>query len=116
MKETVASRLLHSELRVRRQVVTRFKHIVEEMDMALYDRGSRIGFVYSNFGDLVKKVQAVGATSRAGLFYQGLVKKDSGDLRRDSLVQLKDNVSRLQEMHSRLQFMLNELEGLVKRG
>lgn len=110
----MASRLLHSELSVRRQVMSRIKHMVEEMDMALYDRGSGIGFMYGNFGDLLKKVQAVGATARPTLYHHAVTTKDT-DLRKDSLLQLKDNVSRLQEMHSRLQFMLTELEGLVKR-
>jgi hypothetical protein len=114
IKETMASRLLHSELNVRSQVMSRIKHIVEEMDMALYDRGSGIGFMYGNFGDLLKKVQAVGATAKPSLFHHAIINKDPV-IRRDSLVQLKDNVSRLQEMHSRLQFMLTELEGLVKR-
>ena len=113
-KGSMASRLLHSELNVREQVMSRIKHIVEEMDMALYDRGSGIGFVYSNVGDLIKKVQAVGATSKPTLFNHGVIAKDT-IVRKDSLVQLKDNVSRLQEMHSRLQFMLLELEGLVKK-
>ena len=114
LRTAVASRLLHSETRVREHVVSRLKHIVEEMDMALYDRASGIGFVYGNFGDLIKKVQAVGASSKQSFFHQATVVKDVA-VRKDSLTELKDNVSRLQEMHSRLQFMLLELEGLVKK-
>ena len=114
LKTSVASRLLHNELNVRGQIVSRFKNMVEEVDMALYDRSTGIGFVYGNLGDLVRKVQAVGATARPSLFQQAIERKDAV-IRRDSLEQLKDNVSRLQEMHKRLQFMLTELEGLVKK-
>ena len=114
LKSSMASRLLHSEMNVRVQIVSRFKHIMEEVDMALYDRRTGIGFVYGNLGDLVRKVQAVGATARPSLFQHALERKDP-IIRRDSLEELKDNVSRLQEMHRRLQFMLTELEGLVKK-
>src|SRR5438477_10565001 len=110
----MASRLLHNELNVRAQLLARLKHIVEEVDMALYDRSTGIGFVYGNLGDLVRRVQAVGATARPSLFQHAIDRKDAV-VRRDSLEQLKDNVSRLQEMHKRLQFMLTELEGLVKK-
>lgn len=113
-KNTVASRLLHSDLKMREQIFSRIKHLVEEVDMALYDRSSGIGFVYSNFGDLLKKVQAVGATAKPSFFQHALEKKDAV-IRKDSLNQLKDNLGKLQEMHSRLQFMLNELEGLVRK-
>jgi len=82
--------------------------------MALYDRSSGIGFVYGNLGDLVRRVQAVGATAKPSLFQHAMINQDEG-LRRDSLDELKDKVSRLQEMHRRLQFMLTELEGLVKK-
>lgn len=109
----MASRLLHSDLNVRDQILARLKHVMEEVDMALYDRSTGIGFVYGNLGDLVRRVQAVGATARPSLF-QHVIEKDTV-VRRDSLEELKDNVHRLQEMHRRLQFMLVELEGLVKK-
>ena len=111
----MASRLLHSELKVRGQIVSRIRHMMEEVDMALYDRSSGIGFVYSNFGELLRRVQAVGATARPNLFHQAIERKDATS-GRDSLHQLRDNVSRLQEMHERLQFLLTELECLVKKG
>src|ERR1700734_900241 len=114
LKSPMASRLLHSEVNVRGQILSRFKHVMEEVDMALYDRSTGIGFVYGNLGDLVRKGQAVGATGRPSLFQHAIERKDPV-IRRDSLEQLKDNVTRLQEMHKRLQFMLNELEGLVKK-
>jgi hypothetical protein len=110
----MASRLLHSELTVREQLLARLKHMVEEVDMALYDRSTGIGFVYGNLGDLVRRVQAVGATARPSLFQQQVIERDP-IVRKDSLVELKENVDRLQEMHRRLQFMLVELEGLVKK-
>ena len=110
----MASRLLHNEMNVRGQILSRLKHVMEEVDMALYDRSTGIGFVYGNLGDLVRRVQAVGATARPSLFQHAIERKDPV-IRRDSLEQLKDNVTRLQEMHKRLQFMLNELEGLVKK-
>ena len=113
-KSSMASRLLHSELNVTGQVLARFKHMMEEVDMALYDRSTGIGFVYGNLEDLVRRVQAVGATARPSLFHHGMERKDA-TLRKDSLDQLKSNMSRLQEMHRRLQFMLVELEGLVKK-
>jgi hypothetical protein len=113
MKSLMASRLLLSEGTVREQIIARIKHLVEEVDMALYDRSSGIGYVYSNFGELLRRVQAVGATAKPSLFQQAVERKDA--LQRDSLEQLKHNVSRLQELHSRLQFMLSELEGLVKK-
>src|SRR5277367_6619814 len=109
----MASRLLHSELNVREQLLARLKHIVEEVDMALYDRSTGIGFVYGNLGDLVRRVQAVGATARPSLFKHA--QERDVVIRRDSLEELKSNVDRLQEMHRRLQFMLVELEGLVKK-
>jgi hypothetical protein len=114
IKQSMASRLLHKEMTVREQILARIKHVMEEVDMALYDRSSSIGFVYGNLGDLVRKVQAVGATARPSLFQHAIERKDPV-VRRDSLEQLKDNVNRLQEMHRRLQFMLTELEGLVKK-
>jgi hypothetical protein len=114
IKSAMASRLLHSEISVREHILARIKHLVEEVDMALYDRGSGIGFVYGNLGDLVRKVQAVGATAKPSLFQMAIERKDAV-VRKDSMDQLKDNVQRLQEMHSRLQFMLTELEGLVKK-
>ncbi len=82
--------------------------------MALYDRSTGIGFMYGNLGDLVRRVQAVGATARPNLFSHA-IERDVV-VRKDSLTELKDNVDRLQEMHRRLQFMLIELEGLVKKG
>jgi chromosome condensin MukBEF ATPase and DNA-binding subunit MukB len=116
-KSIVASRLLSSEVNVRkaREAVTkRIKHLVEEVDMALYDRSSGIGFVYTNLGDLLRRVQSVGARGKPNLTHRAMVSKDEV-LRKDSLAQLKDNVERLNEMHARLQFMLSELEGLVKK-
>jgi hypothetical protein len=113
LKSSVASRLLHSELTVRAQLLARLKHMVEEVDMALYDRSTGIGFMYGNLGDLVRRVQAVGATARPSLFSHALDRDVV--VKRDSLAELKDNVDRLQEMHRRLQFMLCELEGLVKK-
>lgn len=113
LKGSVASRLLHNELNVRAQVLARLKQIVEDVDMALYDRSTGIGFVYGNLGDLVRRVQSVGATARPSLF-QHAMERDV-EVRKDSLETLKDNVTRLQEMHRRLQFMLVELEGLVKK-
>ncbi|MDZ4677843.1 MAG: hypothetical protein SGI74_10090 [Oligoflexia bacterium] len=110
----MASKLLNNEVSVREQILARIKHLVEEVDMALYDRGSGIGFVYGNLGDLLRKVQSVGATAKPTLFQSAIERKDSV-IRKDSMDQLKDNVTRLQEMHSRLQFMLTELEGLVKK-
>ena len=62
--------------------------------MALYDRSTGIGFVYGNLGDLVRRVQAVGATSKPSLFQMAQERKDPV-FRRDSLDQLKDNVSLL---------------------
>jgi len=115
LKSSVASRLLHSDVNVREQVFGRLRHMMEEVDMALYDRSTGIGFVYGNLGDLVRRVQAVGATAKPSLFQHAMERKDAVVLRRDSLDQLKDNVSRLQEMHKRLQFMLTALEGLVKK-
>jgi hypothetical protein len=115
LKNTVASRLLQSEVVVRDHLLAKLKHMVEEVDMALYDRSTGIGFVYGNLGDLVRKVQSVGATARPSLFNHAVESRDA-TTRRDSLDQLKDNVDRLQEMHRRLQFMLGELEGLVKKG
>lgn len=115
IKSMMASRLLHREVRLREQIRSRIKHMVEEVDMALYDRSSGIGYIYSNFGELLRKVQAVGATAKPHLFQQAVERKDAV-VRRDSLEQLKDNVTRLQEMHGRLQFLLTELEGLVKKG
>ncbi len=109
----MALRLLHNEVTVREQLLARLKHIVEEVDMALYDRSTGIGFVYGNLGDLVRRVQAVGATARPSLFKHALEKDPI--IRRDAMDELKDNVTRLQEMHRRLQFMLTELEGLVKK-
>lgn len=113
LRGSVASRLLHKELNVRAQLLARLKQIVEDVDMALYDRSTGIGFVYGNLGDLVRRVQSVGATARPSLF-QHAVERDAV-VRQDSLETLKDNVTRLQEMHRRLQFMLVELEGLVKK-
>jgi hypothetical protein len=113
LKGSMASRLLHSELTVRDQFLTRLKNMVEEVDMALYDRSTGIGFMYGNLGDLVRRVQAVGATARPSLFSHA-VERDI-TVRKDSLTELKNNVDRLQEMHRRLQFMLTELEGLVKK-
>lgn len=113
LKSPMALRLLHNEMTVREQLLARLKHIVEEVDMALYDRSTGIGFVYGNLGDLVRRVQAVGATARPSLFQHAMER--SPEARRDSLEELKDNVSRLQEMHRRLQFMMTELEGLVKK-
>lgn len=115
LKGSMAFRLLHSDLNVRGQIVARVKHLMEEADMALYDRSSGIGFVYSNLGELLRRVQAVGATARPSLFQQAVERKDA-TIRNDSMEQLKENVTRLQEMHSRLQFMLSELECLVKKG
>ncbi len=110
----MALRLLPNELGPKRdKLLTRLKHIVEDVDMALYDRSTGIGFVYGNLGDLVRRVQAVGATARPSLFKH--VQERDSVLRRDSLEELKSNVDRLQEMHRRLQFMLVELEGLVKK-
>ena len=114
IKSSVASRLLPSELNLRSQIVARLKQLVEEADMALYDRSSGIGFVYSNLGELLRRVQAVGATAKPSLFQHALERKDAV-IRNEPIAQLKDNVTRLQEMHSRLQFMLTELEGLVKK-
>lgn len=88
--------------------------MMEGVDMAIYDRSAGFSFVYHNFGDLLKKVQAVGAQSKPSLFHQAVVKK-SPAIRKDSLAQLKENMDRLQDMHGRLQFMLNELEGLVRK-
>ena len=113
-KQTVALRLLHSEVRVRSGLMSRLKNVMEEVDMALYDRSSAIGFVYSNFGDLLKKVHGVGAVSRPSLVQFGLEQKDT-EVRRDSLVELRDNVARLTEMQSRLNFMLSELEGVIRK-
>jgi hypothetical protein len=114
LKSSMASRLLHSEVRRRGTIASCLKHVMEEVDMALYDRSTGIGFVYGNLGDLVRKVQAVGATARPSLFHA--IESRDNVLRRDSLEELKDKVSRLSEMHRRLQFMMNELEGLVKKG
>jgi hypothetical protein len=115
IKSMMASRLLYHESKVREQIRSRIKHMVEEIDMALYDRNSGIGYIYSNFGELLRKVQAVGATAKPSLFQHAIERKDAV-VRKDSLDQLRDNVTRLQEMHGRLQFLLTELEGLVKKG
>ncbi|MCC6277728.1 MAG: hypothetical protein IT289_07425 [Oligoflexia bacterium] len=104
-----------SVVRERRTLMSKVRGFAQEIDMALYDRGSGIGFVYSNFSDLVRKVQASGVTSKISLFHEGLAQKNP-ELKTDSLVELKENMNKLQDMHQRLQFMLSELEGLVKKG
>lgn len=111
----VASRLLYSDsVRAsKRAVLGRFKSVMEEVDMALYDRGSGIGFIYGNLGDLLKKVSASGA-ARPGVFRQIAVEAQPV-VRKDALVELKEKVSKLDDMHKRLNFMLMELEGLVKK-
>lgn len=111
----MASRLLSNDMTFRDQVISRIRSVMEEMDMAIYGRNSGISFVYGNLGDLLKKVQSVGATSRPNLFQRAIEKKDKV-IRQDSIRQLKENVSRLQEMQNRLNFMLTELEVLVKKG
>lgn len=112
--ELMASRLLNSEVGVREQIYARIKHLMEGVDMALYDRSSGFGFVYSNLGDLVKKMQAMGASTKPNFLNMAMDRKRKSN--QDSLEQLKDNVNRLEDMHLRLQFMLSELEGLVRKG
>ena len=103
----MASRLLSTSLES-------VKGVMEEVDMAMYGRHSGIGFVYGNLGDLIKKVQAVGATTRPTLFQHAVYKKDAV-VRQDGMEQLKDNVLRLQEMQNRLSYMLGEIETLIKK-
>jgi len=117
----VALRLLQTDsvnaLKRRQSLVkSRFKSVMEEVDMALYDRSSGIGFVYGNLGDLLKKVSAVGATAgnRHGFFRQATLEQDP-HFRKDTLAQLKENMGKLEDLHTRLDFMLNELQGLVKK-
>ncbi len=114
IKTFMASRLLYNDLNVREQIVSRIKHVMEEVDMAIYGRSSGLGFVYTNLGDLFKKVHVSGATSknRITAVETRHLEKRAGQ---DSIEQLKSNVTRLQEMQSRLEFMLTELEGLVKK-
>lgn len=108
IKNIMASRLLSNELKL-------VKSVMEEVNMAVAGRHSGIGFVYGNLGDLIKKVQHVGASTRPTLFQHAIDKKERVRGHNDSLEQLKHNVSRIQEMQGRLEFMLNELEGLVKK-
>lgn len=112
----VALRLLQTEgvNAQKRRMMNRFKSVMEEVDMALYDRSSGIGFVYGNLGDLIKKVSAVGATARPNLLRQFAYEQDP-HFRKDALAQLKENMGKLDDLHSRLSFMLSELEGLVKK-
>jgi hypothetical protein len=108
IKNLMASRLLL-------QNVERLKSVLEELDMAVYGKGTQgFGFVYNNLGDLLKKVHSVGATRHHSLFHSSIEQKTKS-IARDSMEQLKENMSRLQDMSSRLQFMLGELEGLVKK-
>jgi hypothetical protein len=114
----VALRLLQTEsVNVhKRRVMSRFKSVMEEVDMALYDRSSGIGFVYGNLGDLLKKVSARGmvVNHRNSPFRQAALEQDP-HFRKDTLVQLKENMGKLDDLHKRLNFMLMELEGLVKK-
>lgn len=115
IKNIVASRLLPNDLNFREQVIQRIRAMMEDVDMAIHGRGQGLGFVYSNLGDFIKKVNPVGATAKdMSLLYQSRAEEKKQS--RDSMDQLKSNVARLQEMQSRLEFMLKELEGVVKKG
>ena len=113
----MALRLLHTESvnAQKRRVIGRFKSVLEEVDMALYDRSSGIGFVYGNLGDLIKKVSGVGTTYSRPQFLRQAVMDASPIVRKDTLVELKENMGKLEDLHKRLDFMLMELEGLVKK-
>lgn len=112
-KSSMASKLLSSELRVRRQIIDKIKIIMDGVDMSLADRNSQVGKVYNNFGDLLKRVHLVGNTTknlRLNLDSTGSVSPGVDPLKR-----LRGNMVKLEDMHARLQFMLGELEGLVKK-
>ncbi len=115
IKNSMASRLLPNDLNLREQVVARIKLMMEDVDMAIHGRGSGLGFVYNNIGDLLKRVNHVGIKSQEApvLSSPRLIQKQEG---RNTMNQLKSNVERLHEMQSRLEFMLTELEGIVKKG
>lgn len=115
IKNLMASRLLSNDLNFREQIASRIRHVMEEVDMAIYGRSSGFGFVYSNLGDLIKKVQNSNASSR-DIVLAHEHRKIERRASEDSMEKLKSNVVRLQEMQSRLEFMLTELEGLVKKG
>lgn len=112
-KPTMASRLLYRELKWHGQIYARLKNVMDGVDMAFYDRSSGFGFVYSNLGDLLKRVQAKNASEH--VLASHAFKQKSTAVQRDALAELKANVERLQDMHGRLQFMLNEIEGVVKK-
>jgi len=112
-KTSMASRLLHSELRMRGHIYSRIKHVMEGVDMAFYDRSSGIGFVYSNLGEILKRVQSK-TVSGHPLMSESL-HMQAPAVQKDGLVELRANVERLQDMHGRLQFMMGEIQDVVKR-